>query len=342
MGENYIRFFEAGDAMFLLESLYVHAYEDLNCMALRENGNVTVLFHNPDMSSCKADAIELLSSPRKYTDYAGQFRSYVCTAEEKFQQAVRSGDSKLFVQLFLRLLSFYRWTEFLYTDGAYELAHSHAEVAKNLADLEGLKTAGRKCLNFVTNGSQGYIWKMAEACRDESFLTRSVCELQEGTCPEIPAQRKQNHLLTAGDLLFAPDTAAYQAVSGWLRNQQQSRHTCLKGVGASSGVVSGRVWILSSNFDTCSDLNRLLESVPDGIILVSETTSPDIVSACHKAKGIVTNQGGLGSHAAIISRELGIPCVVGTDNATHLLINGDYVRLDGVSGTVTIEKKRIL
>ena len=77
----------------------------------------------------------------------------------------------------------------------------------------------------------------------------------------------------------------------------------------------------------------------EGEILVSETTSPDLIPACNKAKGIITNQGGMVSHAAIISREMNIPCIVGTKNATQVIKTGDFVELDAERGIVTIKQK---
>jgi phosphohistidine swiveling domain-containing protein len=71
-----------------------------------------------------------------------------------------------------------------------------------------------------------------------------------------------------------------------------------------------------------------------GDILVSVATDPDIVPAMKKARAIVTEQGGITSHAAIVSRELGIPCVIGTKIATKVLKDGDLVEVDATKGIV--------
>lgn len=71
-----------------------------------------------------------------------------------------------------------------------------------------------------------------------------------------------------------------------------------------------------------------------GDILVSVATDPDIVPAMKKAAAIVTEQGGITSHAAIVSRELGIPCIIGTKIATRVLKDGDMVEVDANKGTV--------
>ena len=71
-----------------------------------------------------------------------------------------------------------------------------------------------------------------------------------------------------------------------------------------------------------------------GDVLVSIATDPDIVPAMKKACAIVTEQGGVTSHAAIVSRELGIPCVIGTKIATKVLKDGDMVEVDANRGIV--------
>jgi len=78
----------------------------------------------------------------------------------------------------------------------------------------------------------------------------------------------------------------------------------------------------------------------NGEILIAETTAPEIIVACKKAAAIVTNQGGLLSHAAIVSRELGIPCIINTDKNVVLNIHtGDLIEVDANQGTVKILKK---
>jgi phosphohistidine swiveling domain-containing protein len=72
-----------------------------------------------------------------------------------------------------------------------------------------------------------------------------------------------------------------------------------------------------------------------GAILVTSMTRPDFVPLLHQAGAIITDEGGLTCHAAIVSRELGIPCIIGTRSATRRLTTGDRVRLDLTTGTIT-------
>lgn len=100
----------------------------------------------------------------------------------------------------------------------------------------------------------------------------------------------------------------------------------LKGSGASMGQGSGPVKIIHSP----SEIDKILE----GDILVTEMTTPDYVPAMKRAAGIVTDEGGRTCHAAIVSRELGIPCVVGTKTATKDLQKENIITVDGSKGVV--------
>ena len=77
----------------------------------------------------------------------------------------------------------------------------------------------------------------------------------------------------------------------------------------------------------------------NGDILVAPMTSPDFIVAMRQASAIITDEGGMTSHAAIVSRELGINCIVGTKIATKVLKDGDLVEVDADQGTVKIIKK---
>ncbi len=105
----------------------------------------------------------------------------------------------------------------------------------------------------------------------------------------------------------------------------------LEGECASPGKVRGVVVIINTPAE-----NKKIEQ---GDILVSLSTNPDLMPAIRQAKAIVTDIGGLTSHASIISRELGIPCVVGTKIATQVLKDGSLVEVDATHGVVTIIKR---
>jgi pyruvate, water dikinase len=101
----------------------------------------------------------------------------------------------------------------------------------------------------------------------------------------------------------------------------------VRGLGAAPGVASGAVRVIASRGDAA----ELIE----GEVLVTHMTAPDWVPLMRRAAAIVTDSGGMTCHAAIVSRELGIPCVAGTVDATAVLHDGELVTVDAGGGVVT-------
>lgn len=100
----------------------------------------------------------------------------------------------------------------------------------------------------------------------------------------------------------------------------------LRGLGGAPGSSSGATRVLTSLADA--------SSFGDGEVLVTHMTSPDWLPLLRRAAGVVTDSGGMTCHAAIVSRELGIPCVVGTGEATSRLRDGEIVTVDATRGLV--------
>ncbi|HTY44053.1 MAG TPA: phosphoenolpyruvate synthase [Patescibacteria group bacterium] len=100
----------------------------------------------------------------------------------------------------------------------------------------------------------------------------------------------------------------------------------LSGMGASPGIGVGKVKIIKELED--------LKKITKGDVLVTRMTNPDMVVEMQKCVAIVTDEGGMTAHAAIVSREMGIPAIVGTESATKILKDGDIITVDGSTGKV--------
>ena len=110
------------------------------------------------------------------------------------------------------------------------------------------------------------------------------------------------------------------------KTDETDKEVLIKGEIASPGIAFGTVKLIQD----LSELNKIKK----GDILVTTMTTPDMVPAMQKAGAIVTNEGGITCHAAIVSREMGIPCIVGTRNATEILKEGDEVTVHATQGVV--------
>ena len=100
----------------------------------------------------------------------------------------------------------------------------------------------------------------------------------------------------------------------------------LSGIPASPGIAAGTVKIVYQSSE--------IDQVREGEVLVAAMTTPDFVPAMKRAVAIVTDRGGRTCHAAIVSRELGVPCIVGAGNATKELKDGQLITVDGSRGKV--------
>jgi pyruvate,water dikinase len=122
-------------------------------------------------------------------------------------------------------------------------------------------------------------------------------------------------------------------VAEWLKGTSVAAKdiTELKGFASSAGIVEGPARVL-----------KLMEDVvklQPGEILVAPCTNPSWAPVFTKIKAAVTDIGGLTSHAAIVSREYGLPAVTGTGIATTVIKTGDILKVDGTAGTVVIVKR---
>ncbi len=158
----------------------------------------------------------------------------------------------------------------------------------------------------------------------EQFITGKKIPL------EILQQRKKKFLgHYATTLTLVSDEKKFDLlVNPFLEKKIDKTITKIKGTVASIGkeLVRGKVKILLSPKES--------EKVQRGDILVAPFTSPEYIIAMRKAAAIITDEGGMTSHAAIVSRELGIPCIVGTNTATRVLKDNEMVEVDGRKGIV--------
>ena len=120
-----------------------------------------------------------------------------------------------------------------------------------------------------------------------------------------------------------------QIIEEFYKNQVnfQQNNREIKGQTGCPGSVKGFVRIITN-------LKKEEEKFKPGEILVTGMTRPEFVPLMKKTKAVITDEGGITCHAAIVSRELKIPCIIGTKIATKILKDGDFVEVDANKGVV--------
>ncbi|MEU5847937.1 PEP-utilizing enzyme [Saccharopolyspora shandongensis] len=106
----------------------------------------------------------------------------------------------------------------------------------------------------------------------------------------------------------------------------------IQGIGASGGVVEGKIRVVHDPAFT---------DVEPGEVIVCATTDPSWASVLFLSSALVVDVGGLLSHAAVVAREVGVPCVIGTGDGTKVFSTGDHVRVDGTAGTVELLSRAV-
>jgi phosphohistidine swiveling domain-containing protein/transcriptional regulator with XRE-family HTH domain len=160
---------------------------------------------------------------------------------------------------------------------------------------------------------------------------REVSRMFIDTPPTTPLKERQKCSVAywdvAGHEIISGDTV-HEINKRVLGEKKTDEVHDFRGMTASLGKAQGRVKILKS----VKEIHR----IEPGDVLVAVMTRPDYVPAMKKACAIVTDEGGITSHAAIVSRELKIPCVIGTKIATRVLHDGDLVQVNADHGLVKI------
>lgn len=216
--------------------------------------------------------------------------------------------------------------------GAY--TPDHYEVDKNSFQILK-KVISKQKLEMIKSGHKNIERKVPKSRKDKIKLTESqIIEIAK------IGQKLQQHYFFPQDIEWAMDNGVMYIVQTrpitTIKATKKAKKMkvdassvgslILEGDGASPGRVTGIVRVLKSS--------KEIDKIKKGDILVTAMTTPDFVPAMKKAVAIVTNEGGQTSHAAIVSRELGVPAIVGTKIATKKLKTGDVIVVDGGKGKV--------
>jgi len=160
----------------------------------------------------------------------------------------------------------------------------------------------------------------------------SYKEISSGDLPDIEEVKKraEGYIYFKGDLLVMPD------IDGFLKEHDitlvedkvDENIREINGFAASGGKITGIVKVVL-------EFNQF-DSVKEGDVLVAPMTTPDYMPIMKKASAFITDEGGITCHAAIVARELGKPCIIGTKIATKVLKDGDLVEVDADKGVVKL------
>lgn len=215
--------------------------------------------------------------------------------------------------------------------GKLKLSPYDKNMADMLSDMCYLKDYLRGCVQQMLYYFEPVFEEVARRlhCSKRSLKQLYHHEILEALQKsKLPAEKVKRKIVlievNSGKYTFIEGVKAeqrYQALIG-----VSKKVDVLKGTVASPGKVQGKVFVIK----TVEDMYR----APDKFVLLAPMTTPELMPVLRKVIAIVTDEGGLTSHAAIVSRELKIPCIVGTKIATSVFKNGEVVEVDANKGIV--------
>jgi phosphohistidine swiveling domain-containing protein len=258
----------------------------------------------------------------------------------KKEHDLKSALEKRF-NLFQELESDYFVTEFFFMD--YVEKSDDRTIRKNLKEMGKIKFLARKVLSEFYNHRivfQPYIKRLEKLTgrKDLRWLSKDeILDLIDGKKVKVSDREKKNWILAkkTGWKLMSGNEGD-NVIKDFNNYFFNPKHSILEGTIANKGYHKGKAKVIKTIFS-----DRIVEETKKfrkGDVLVAQTTGPELMHIIQKAGAIVTDEGGMSSHAAIVSRELNIPCIVGTKTATMMIKDGDLVEVDASKGIVKIIK----
>ncbi len=189
-------------------------------------------------------------------------------------------------------------------------------VSVSVADYLGPEWVSKRCMTVAE------VKRLAEAGRAIEKLYGAPMDIEWGQDRDT----KDLYILQARPVTTLKDEKATAPKEETAMEKATSPIVLVRGLAASPGIARGQVIYIKS-------LDEIAK-VQEGHVMVTSMTNPDMVPAMKKAAAVVTDEGGRTCHAAIVSRELGIPCIVGSKNGTEVLTDGMEVTVDATRGVV--------
>ncbi len=363
---NYVPLFKFLDWNVLLSDLFLQGYSDFYPAAILKNGNFE-FYSTEERLNEIAEAGYKSALNTNFDD----FQKKAIKATKKYvdfeKENIEEMDNKQFIQFLDRLFDaakdfseYYSKTEFPYFAKVekevqdYMGENSFQEVLSGKANLDSWPADKRKLAEYIKNmqhlkyklrdsvnklmiGETSLLYRLMnqiiKKTGREDAVEMTLIELRDCLNGKIIENVSNRHELFVAKydkkLEFFTGKEAEDKIK---EIEKQPPDKELKGNTACKGKAKGTVKIILLS----TNPQKLLNKMKQGDILVSDTTGPELIEAVRKAAAIITDEGGQMSHAAIVSREFKIPCIVGTRYATKILHDGDLVEVDADKGVVRI------
>ncbi len=352
--EDYILSFAVEGVNIFVTDIHRDVYIDLEVLFIIENGMFKQYFTRNAFERALEKGVEFYSSKDKFDSFEKEVKDHCTQFKNFFETEIKGKDKiskemlKKFFDYAIKLCKEYTMMNIEHTDKAFTLKEQNKTIERNLTKISRLKDDIRAYMNTVLFENDGYSLQVFKILSNQFSIDSSILEnltqkelldLFDGKRPNVEAvQKRQEIFISTYDRIKPYEGTLAREIAHKFEEETVDTNKIV-GKMASKGKVSGVVKVIPVDYSNIETMNKEINKMRKGDILVAKTTAPELMIACQKASAIVTDMGGLLSHAAIVSREFGIPCIVGTGNATKILADGDEVEVDADNGIVNVIKK---
>jgi phosphoenolpyruvate synthase/pyruvate phosphate dikinase len=307
--------------------------------------------------------IKLCSDKKRFSKFVKKLESIKKDTEKSFDKIIKDVNPKSyqnFLNSLIEIIEYYRLIDFdIATEEDEErIKKEHPDAFKRLKEIGHLKNNAKQLLNKVMLSENDYLKQVVAQIANkysvdkdnlfyyrEKDLTELINKGKQITKEEIEKRKKASIILChSGKIYYLFGDKALDKIRE-IKSNDESKGEFLKGTVAykSGSNVVGKVKLFMADFgrlnNQIKDFLSAIQNDKDKIILVAGLTSPEMIPIFNKISAIVTDQGGLNVHAAIISREMKIPCIVGVKKVSKILKDGDKIEVDTNKGIIKILQK---
>ena len=354
--QNYQMTFKVTGLDFMFADLLCRGFGYLHPLFICNEGYFLQYFTNEKMQYAASYGYDWLSDKSGFDEYKKSFtifnESSFKTLKEILESEITSSSIQQFLNIIYEYFIFYSKMDFQFTNTTYLHINENLIIAENLQKLSAFKDVARVWINDVATDNNCLLTKLLSKLSDnfhidiDTLNLYKISELIDLANNIVVDQKVINERSIASVVMYDGQNIRYvtgESAVKYINEVKEFERTQLKtditGQVANKGnekEITGKVKIINVNYADFDEMEQAIDKMENGDILVSESTAPELMAACTKAKAIVTDMGGMLSHAAIVSRELGIPCVVGTVHASRSLKDGDNIKIDLDTGFIEI------
>jgi phosphohistidine swiveling domain-containing protein len=346
--------FKVTGLSFLFADMLAHGFKYLDPLFTSYESKFSQYFSNEKMEYAAKYGMEWLSKLNGFKDYEKEFsefynRNIVVLDDIITNKHLSISSCQRFFRILSKLFTYYSKTDNEFTNLTYIYSEENPVIKQNLHLLSKFKDHARVWINDTAIEESGQFSRFINrVCDDfsipkpdlECYKVSEIAQLFNDSFVSGKELKKRNLSYTmffsSGKQRYLTGDQSVEFINKVTARENLALGSEIKGQVANKvqKVIKGRVRIINVDYGDLDKLNQEMAEMEKGEILVSEFTAPELLAACRKAKAIVTDIGGMLSHAAIVSREFNIPCLVGTGNATKILKTGDLISIDFELGVV--------